>query len=340
MIPVVGIDTLHSLTEQMSKLMQRQLCIEFSQVKMNLALIGKTITLTCLGLEMTYFSGLALVFLSRFQNTAVLTVISMHRNTHRLQMIYQRTTGLTVLNSQFTRLHRSLGNFTTGSNDTGIVGNLTVTRNILGIDSQRVATLLHAHTHTGLHITALNLAHRLPVLRPCLTFQTVITDIFIVLHEGVGIHILRHTNQILHHILIARTELLAPITMLLILQIGHNHIIGRLLTHLLLHETVPSGHVQLKVRGTVNPSDIIATGEPLLLLDIVLHLMGNGGLHLMTAADIQAPGTFHHILIQPDIMDVRTVNNTLSGSICTTVFHLFNTHDNMPQFRISHEQQR
>ena len=100
MVPVIRIDTLHSLTEQMGKLMQRQLGIEFSQVKMNLALIGKTITLACLGLKMTYLSSLTLVFLSSFQNTAVLTVVSMHRNTHRLQMIYQSTTGFTVLKGE------------------------------------------------------------------------------------------------------------------------------------------------------------------------------------------------------------------------------------------------
>ena len=105
-IPVVGIDAAQRLAPQVSILMQRQLGINLAQVKMNLSLVGKAITLALLRLEMTNLTGFTLVLLGILQDSAVLAVISANRNTHSLQMVNHSTTSFTVLKGETTGNNR------------------------------------------------------------------------------------------------------------------------------------------------------------------------------------------------------------------------------------------
>ena len=53
---------------------------------------------------MTNLACLAIVKLSGFQRTAVLTVVGMHGDAHLLKMINKRTAGLAILGSETGRL--------------------------------------------------------------------------------------------------------------------------------------------------------------------------------------------------------------------------------------------
>ena len=99
-LPVVGIDTAHGLTPEVCVLMQRQLGIDLTEVKVYLTLVGEAIAHAILRLHVTDLTGLALVLLGFLQHTAVLTGIGMHLDTHGLQMIHHRTASLTVGGSE------------------------------------------------------------------------------------------------------------------------------------------------------------------------------------------------------------------------------------------------
>ena len=99
-VPVIGIDATQGLTPKMGILMQRQLGIDLTEVKVHLSPIGEAVALTGSGLHMAYLAGLALVLLGILQDSAVLAVISANRDTHSLQMVNHSTTSLTVLSRQ------------------------------------------------------------------------------------------------------------------------------------------------------------------------------------------------------------------------------------------------
>ena len=103
-LPVVRIDTTHGLTPEVCVLMQRQLSIDLTEVEVYLTLIGEAVADASIRLHMTDPTGLAPILQGILQHTAVLTGIGMHGDTHGLQLIHQRTAGLTVTDGKATGL--------------------------------------------------------------------------------------------------------------------------------------------------------------------------------------------------------------------------------------------